>query len=285
MKRMAGRQDALAVEARDHRRIQRLGEGHHPVGRQPGTAAGEHERRVGPGEQRGRPLDRGRIGGGRRDRGHPRAGIVGRRRQHVGQRLDHHRPRPGGDRRQRLIHGGRQRSRRPRCHVVAGDGGVGDALPRGFVHPAAAAGVAGDLRGDVQHPQVRGVGLAHAREGVEGARAGAGQAHPRPAGRPRVTDSGERRRLLVADDHRADPRPVERLPQRQRMLAGDAEHHLHAVRLERRDQRVRARPDGGRRAAHTAATLPERPRRPGREPATGWRATGCRPRRPWRPAR
>jgi two-component system response regulator AtoC len=43
-------------------------------------------------------------------------------------------------------------------------------------NPAALAGVARHLSGDVQHAQVRCVGLAHAGEGVEGAGAGAGDA-------------------------------------------------------------------------------------------------------------
>ena len=240
VQRVAGRQHALAVEAGDDGRVQRLGQLGDAAGVQAGAAAGEDERRLSAVQQLSHASDGGRVGrrrGQARDRDLGRLGGGGQHRRH---RLDHGRAGPGGDRAQRLVDRGGQRGGGARPQVMAGDGMEGAGLADGLVHPAALAGVARHLGGDVQDAQVGGVGLAHAGEGVEGAGAGAGDADADAVGGARVADGGEGGGLLVADDDRSDRGAAEGLPQAERVLAGDAEDDLDAVRLERGHQRVGA---------------------------------------------
>ena len=240
MQCVAGRQHALAVEAGDDGRVQRFGQLGDAGGVQAGAAAGKDERRLGAVQQLSHAADGGRVGrrrGQARDRDLGRLGGGGQHRRH---RLDHGRAGAGGDRAQRLVDRGGQRRGGARPQVMAGDGMEGAGLADGLVHPAALAGVARHLGGDVQHAQVGCVGLAHAGEGVEGAGAGAGDADAETVGGACVADGGEGGGLLMADDHRSDRGAAEGLPEAERVLAGDAEDDLDAVRLQRRHQRVGA---------------------------------------------
>ena len=237
---VAGRQHALAVEAGDDRRIQRFGQPGDPAGVQAGAAAGEDERRLSAVQQLSHAADGGRVGrrrGQARDRDLGRLGGGGQHRRHG---LDHGRAGPGGDRAQRLVDRGGQRGGGARPQVMAGDGMKGAGLADGLVHPAALAGVARHLGGDVQDAQVGRVGLAHAGECVEGAGAGAGDADADAVGGARIADGGEGGGLLVADDDRSNRGAAEGLPEAERVLAGDAEDDLDAVRLECGHQRVGA---------------------------------------------
>ena len=247
VERVVGGHHALAVEAGHDRGVQRLGQCDHPVGSSPAAAPGKDQRRL----RCGRQLSDAGHGCGvrrrQRDRRHT-AGVrlIGRSRQNGRQRLHHRRPRPGRDGGQRLVDGGSQRPRRPRLRMVAGDRSERGRLADRLVHPAPLAGVAGHLSRDVQHPQVGGVRLPQSRKRVEGARPGAGDADADPVAGAGVADGGEGGGLLVADDHRANRRGVQRVPQAEGVLSGDPEHHLHPMGLQRAHQQRGTRADGGR---------------------------------------
>ena len=235
VQRMPERNDALAVVAGDDRGVERLGQRDHLGG---GACARRRRRSWGPrtGQQPGtRAIAAGSGAGGatRRDPGvHPIDGAAstsieasimagpGRSAMAVNASSTAAASASGVRGRAWLARDARKRRRLAAVSCIQ---------PRG-------AGVAEDLGGDVQHAADEAsaspmpANALNAPGPVEVMHTPRGQ---RCARRP----GGEGGRLLVADDDHPDRTSRQRVPHGQRVLAGNAEDDLDAVRLERLDQR------------------------------------------------
>ena len=227
MQRMPARKDALAVVGRDHRRVERSASAR--------TAAAAW-RAPPPAQIRGasaasiRPRTRATAAGsgaGAATRVTRAGHGLGDGRHDIGRDLD--RGRAGIERHlpERLVDGVDERLRRRRPGVEARHGRERLRLAAALVQVAAAGAdeIGGDLRGQVQHRRARGVGLRQRRQRVERPRAGARQVNAGAVARARIADRAEPGRLLVADDDPPDRGADQRVPHRQRVDPGQAEHH------------------------------------------------------------